>query len=179
MKSHRFQSCPLCLVQRWDLPPKNHMCLIAPFSYLCTSYWLQENTGFNGVQVWKPSVLFDWRRKIKWEGFVVTVCRAKQALNIKGYCKKQLFFVVVILKCEVIQLCALRAEQTEMELCCQISIPSNSKATSKLLSTKSWNMLTYMCHLARKRKEKSDNNTFCTRLLSAPSHADSQNELQQ
>lgn len=56
------------------------------------------------------------------------------------------------------------------QLCYQVSIQTTLRLISKLLSKKSWNMLTYMYHLARKHKEKSDNNTFCTHLLRPPSH---------
>lgn len=75
--------------------------------------------------------------------------------------------------------CVLRAEQAETELCYQVSIPENSEALSKLLSKESENVLMYMCHLATKCKEKSENNTLGTHLLSFPSHADSHNELKQ
>lgn len=88
-------------------------------------------------------------------------------------------FLGTILKCEKNQLCSLRAEQAETELYYQLSIPKNSEALSKLLSKKSENMLMYMCHLATKCKEKPENNTLGTHLLSSPSHADSHNELKQ
>lgn len=74
---------------------------------------------------------------------------------------------------------APRAEQAEVELCCQVSIPKNSEALSKLLSKKSENVLMCMCHLATKCKEKSENSTLGAHLLSSPSHADTHNELKQ
>jgi len=40
-------------------------------------------------------------------------------------------------------------------------------------------MLIYVYHLARKRKEKSENGTFCAHLQSASSHASSRNEPKQ
>lgn len=91
---------------------------------------------------------------------------------------QEVSFLGIILKYEVIQLCAPRAEQAETALLPGFH-PKQLWGYIQLLSKKSWNMLTYVYRLARKRKEKSDNNTFCTHLLSTPSHADSQNELKQ
>lgn len=61
---------------QWDLPPKNHLCPITPFSSSGTFYWLVENTDFNGVRVWKPPLLFDQRKEIKMGGFC---CYSKQS----------------------------------------------------------------------------------------------------
>lgn len=74
----------------------------------------------------------------------------------------------------------MRTEQAEAEICCQVPIPEDSEALSKLLSEKSENVLISMCHLATKCKEKkSENNTLGAHLLSSASHAASHNELRQ